>query len=58
MSTRQNGFTLVELLIVAGAQVVPIAWICGYASVPKGMTVRVKNGTTLSARMLPVDCRY
>lgn len=44
--------------VVNGAQVVPISWICGHASVPKGMTVMAKNSTTLSARMLPVDCRY
>lgn len=43
---------------VKGAKAVPIAWICGYASVPKGMTVAEKNGTTLAARMLPVECRY
>lgn len=44
--------------VVNGVQIVPISWICGHASVPKGMTVMAKNGTTLSARMLPVDCRY
>lgn len=44
--------------VVKGAPVVPISWICGHASVPKGMTVIAKNSTTLLSRMLPVDCRY
>ncbi len=44
--------------IVQDAPVVPIAWICGYASVPKGMAVKGKNETTIPARQLPVDCRY
>lgn len=44
--------------IVEGAPKVPIAWIQGYASVPKGMTVIGDNSTTIHARFLPVDCRY
>ncbi len=44
--------------VVKGASVVPIAWICGYASVPEGMSVMAKNNTTISARQVPVDCRY
>jgi type IV pilus assembly protein PilA len=44
--------------VVSGAQVVPISWVCGYASVPKGMTVKGKNGSTILPRQLPVDCRY
>jgi len=44
--------------VVAKASVVPIAWVCGYASVPKGMTVKGKNKSTITPRQLPVDCRY
>ena len=36
----------------------PIAWVCGAASVPKGMTVAAKNTGTLSSRHMPVECRY
>lgn len=44
--------------IVADAPVVPIAWVCGAASVPQGMTVKGENDTTLSSRHVPIDCRY
>jgi type IV pilus assembly protein PilA len=44
--------------IVADASIVPIAWVCGYASVPKGMTVKGKNESTIPPRQLPIDCRY
>jgi type IV pilus assembly protein PilA len=44
--------------IVADAAKVPISWVCGAASVPKGMTVEAKNIGTLSARHMPVECRY
>lgn len=44
--------------IVADASMVPISWVCGYASVPKGMTVMGKNGSSITPRQLPVDCRY
>jgi len=44
--------------IVKDAPVVPIAWICGHASVPQGMTVAANNSTSLLPRHVPVDCRY
>lgn len=42
--------------IVADAKIVPIAWICGYASTPNGMAVVGKNITTLPEFHLPLDC--
>ena len=42
--------------IVADAQIVPIAWVCGYASVPNGMAVAGKNSTSLPEYHLPLDC--
>lgn len=36
---------------------VPIAWVCGLASVPEGMEVTGENSTSLPATQLPVDCR-
>lgn len=36
---------------------VPIAWVCGLASVPERMVVRGANTTTLPPTQLPVDCR-
>lgn len=44
--------------VVRGAPMVPVAWINGWASVPRGMTVASKNNTTLLLRHLPMDCRY
>lgn len=45
--------------VVADAPIVPIAWVCGNASVPAGMTVKGKNNITdLLPRHLPVNCRY
>lgn len=44
--------------IVQDEPMVPIAWVYGYASIPKGMTVVQKNETTLQARLLPVNGRY
>ena len=44
--------------VVSDSAKVPIAWVCGAASVPKGMTVEAKNTSTLMARHMPIDCRY
>ena len=42
--------------IVADAKIVPISWVCGYASVPNGMVAAGKNLTTLPEHHLPLDC--
>lgn len=44
--------------VVKGERKVPVAWVCGYASVPGGMTVGGENTSTIIARHLPVNCRY
>jgi type IV pilus assembly protein PilA len=43
--------------IVTDAPVVPIAWVCGYASVPGNMTARGENRTDIPASYLPLRCR-
>ena len=43
--------------VVDGYPVVPIAWICGNASVPDKMQVRGNNDTDIPAPHLPLDCR-
>lgn len=43
--------------IVEGHAVVPIAWVCGGASVPERMKVLGANDTTLPGPHLPIDCR-
>jgi type IV pilus assembly protein PilA len=42
---------------VPGYRQVPIAWVCGLASVPPKMSAAGANRTTLPAPHLPVDCR-
>ena len=42
---------------VADEKVVPIAWVCGDASVPDGMQVQGRNLTNLLHEELPIDCR-
>jgi type IV pilus assembly protein PilA len=37
--------------------VVPIAWLCHGANVPKGMIVHGQDRTDLASDMLPVECR-
>ena len=43
--------------IVEGAQVVPVAWICGNAKTPDKMTVKGVNKTTVPDTYLPFSCR-
>ncbi len=44
--------------IVAGEPRVPIAWVCGHASIPEKMMVAMENNTNLEPRLLPIECRY
>lgn len=37
--------------------VVPIAWVCGYAEAPKGMTTHGQNETSVPQGLLPLECR-
>ena len=43
--------------IVEAAPAVPIAWVCGAASVPERMKAQGANATSLPPTHLPVDCR-
>lgn len=43
--------------VVEGAPVVPIAWVCGTASVPEKMKVYGSNDTDIPGPHLPLDCR-
>ncbi len=44
--------------VVEDAPTVPIAWVVGQASVPKGMTVLGENKTDVLLRHLPMNGRY
>ncbi len=43
--------------IVPDAPIVPVAWVCGNASVPGQMTVMGENHTNVAPNYLPSDCR-
>ena len=43
--------------IVEGHPIVPIAWICGNATVPGKMQVHGQNATDIPSPHLPIDCR-
>ena len=43
--------------VVEEAPIVPVAWICGYASVPAKMTVKGAATTTVPQGYLPLKCR-
>jgi type IV pilus assembly protein PilA len=43
--------------VVADAQVVPVAWVCGDAAGPGQMTVKGENRTNIPGNYLPSHCR-
>ena len=43
--------------VVDDAPVVPITWVCGYASAPDKMTLKGANKTDIPANYLPLICR-
>jgi type IV pilus assembly protein PilA len=43
--------------VVEDAPIVPVAWVCGYAEAPGGMTVNGVNLTSVPDALLPIDCR-
>ena len=43
--------------VVEDAQVVPVAWVCGGASVPDKMVVRGENKTDIAKEYLPLNCK-
>jgi type IV pilus assembly protein PilA len=43
--------------VVEDAQIVPVAWVCGFASVPGNMVARGVNRTSVPSPYLPGKCR-
>ena len=43
--------------VVEDAPIVPVTWVCGYATAPGKMTVRGENKTNIPPGYLPVRCR-
>ncbi len=45
------------LAVVPDAPVVPVAWVCGNATVPDKMVAKGANRTNLELLFLPLRCR-
>ena len=43
--------------VVADEPIVPLAWICGYATAPEKMTAAGKDKTNIPPELLPLECR-
>jgi type IV pilus assembly protein PilA len=43
--------------VVEDAPIVPVTWVCGYATAPEKMTIRGENRTSVPAGYLPIRCR-
>jgi type IV pilus assembly protein PilA len=43
--------------VVEDTPVVPVAWVCGYGTVPGNMTAKGENRTSIPAGYLPASCR-
>jgi type IV pilus assembly protein PilA len=44
--------------VVEDTPVVPVAWVCGFASAPGGMTVKGENRTDVPEGLLPFNCKH
>ena len=59
---RANGAIRGKILtlrpaVVEDAPIVPVTWVCGYATPPEKMTVKGENKTNVPPGYLPVRCR-
>jgi type IV pilus assembly protein PilA len=43
--------------VVTDAPIVPVTWVCGFATPPDKMSVRGENRTNLPPGWLPINCR-
>ena len=43
--------------VVADSPIVPVAWVCGNATVPDKMTEKGENRTNVATNLLPLKCR-
>jgi len=53
----QGKVLTVRPAVVEDAPIVPVAWVCGYAPAPGGMTVHGGNRTSVANALLPPACR-
>ena len=43
--------------VVVDAPIVPVTWVCGYATAPEKMTIKGENRTNIPPGWLPIRCR-
>jgi type IV pilus assembly protein PilA len=43
--------------VVEASPVVPVTWVCGFATAPEPMTLRGSNNTNIPVAYLPLKCR-
>src|SRR5262245_18006539 len=43
--------------VVEDAPIVPVTWVCGYATAPEKMTIKGENKTNIPPAWLPIKCR-
>jgi len=53
----KNKVLTVRAAVVSDSRVVPVTWVCGYATVPDKMTAYGLNNTTVPRELLPFKCR-
>ena len=53
----KNKILTLRPAVVTDAPVVPVTWVCGFASAPNKMTAMGDNKTTISKKDLPLNCR-
>jgi type IV pilus assembly protein PilA len=56
-STLRGKVLTLRPAVVLDAPVVPVAWVCGNATVPDKMTVKGENKTDIPSILLPLKCR-
>lgn len=57
MPLLQDKIVSLRPAVIDDAQVVPITWVCGYATAPANMTLKGENKTNIDAKFLPAQCR-
>ena len=56
-STIAGKILTLRAAVVEDAPIVPITWVCGYASAPDKMTIKGENKTNIPPGYLPARCR-
>jgi len=55
--SQENEILTIFPVYVNGSPFSPVSWVCGYDSIPEGMTSAGQNKTSIEKSHLPVSCR-